>query len=31
MQALLDGIKLGGRQIVLGLQARDHQIPPYQS
>ena len=31
MQALLDGIKLGGRQIVLGPQARGHQIPPYQS
>ncbi|WP_245431533.1 hypothetical protein [Mesorhizobium atlanticum] len=31
MQTLLDGIKLGGRQIVLGPQARGHQIPPYQS
>lgn len=31
MQTLLDGIKLGRRQIVLGPQARDHQIPPYQS
>lgn len=31
VQVLLDGIKLGGRQIVLGPQARDHQIPPYQS
>lgn len=31
MQTLLDGIKLVGRQIVLGPQARDHQIPPYQS
>lgn len=31
VETLLDDMKLGCRKIMLGLQARVHQIPPYQS
>lgn len=31
IETLLDDMKLGCRKIMLGLQARGHQIPPYQS
>ncbi|WP_189603160.1 hypothetical protein, partial [Mesorhizobium sp. M8A.F.Ca.ET.182.01.1.1] len=31
VETFLDGIKLGRRKIVLGLQVRGHQMPPYQS
>lgn len=31
IEVFLDGVELGRRKIVLGLQARGHQIPPYQS
>ncbi len=31
IETFLDGIKFGRRKIMLGQQARNHQIPPYQS
>ena len=31
VETLFDGVEVGPRKIVLGLQARGHQMPPYQS